>query len=383
MIRTAPRGTHRAPGRAVIDYRGLAAPVGRGVGGFAVLGAVTATAALQGAESARAQAPTPAPATVGTVRGAAPVLAAPVAPTNQFSGVKLRQGARGAAVEHLQNQLNSAGASLRVDGSFGPATNAAVRNLQSAAGIGVDGVVGPKTWGALAGNIQIGSTTAPANPVTTAPSPAASSQPKLRQGDRGEAVRTLQSLLVERGASIRVDGSFGPATASAVRSLQSAAGIGVDAVVGSATWNALTSNVRVSDAPAGRDDDRSPAPAPSVSSFNGQAVVDAARAQVGLRYTWGGSSPSTGMDCSGLVYHAYNQAGVNMPRKTAKGYVFGGRIISQSEAQPGDLVAFTGNNYGHIGIYAGNGRIIDASNSRGRVMERTIWSAPHVFVTYR
>ena len=155
----------------------------------------------------------------------------------------------------------------------------------------------------------------------------------------------------------------------------------MDAVVGPKTWNALYSNVRISDAPPSRDSGR--APVASVGSFNGQAIVDAARAQKGVRYTWGGSTPATGMDCSGLVYHAYNQAGVNVSRKTAKGYTFGGRIISRSEAQPGDLVAFTSNNYGHIGIYAGNGRVIDASSSRGRVMERMIWNAPHVFVTYR
>ena len=151
--------------------------------------------------------------------------------------------------------------------------------------------------------------------------------------------------------------------------------------MGPKTWNALHSNLRISDAPASRDSGR--APAPTTGSFNGQAVVDAARAQLGVRYKWGGSSPATGMDCSGLVYHAYNQAGITMPRKNAKGYTFGGRIISQSEAQPGDLVAFTSNNYGHIGIYVGNGRIIDASGSRQQVVERNIWNSPHVFVTYR
>ncbi|MFQ6484039.1 peptidoglycan-binding protein [Brachybacterium epidermidis] len=382
MIRTVPRGTHRAPGAAVIDYRGLAAPVGRGVGGAALLGAVTATAALQGVESARAQAP--APATLGSINGAAaaaPVTLPTVAPAapDQFAGVKLRPGSRGAAVEHLQALLNQRGASIAVDGVFGRNTTGAVRALQSAAGIGVDAVVGPKTWSALAGNIQI-SSSAPA-PATSAPSPAASSQPKLRQGNRGDAVRTLQSQLNERGASIAVDGVFGSGTAAAVRALQSAADIGVDAVVGPKTWNALYSNVRISDAPPSRDSGR--APVASVGSFNGQAIVDAARAQKGVRYTWGGSSPASGFDCSGLVHHAYNQAGINLPRKTAKGYTFGGRIISQAEAQPGDLVAFTSNNYGHIGIYVGNGRIIDASGSRQRVVERNIWNAPHVFVTYR
>ncbi|WP_422115579.1 peptidoglycan-binding protein [Brachybacterium sp. UNK5269] len=438
----------------MIDYRGLAAPVGKGVGGAAVIGAVSATAALTGAASATAQAP--ASAVAGTVRGAAPALAP--AAQSQFTSVKLRLGARGDAVEYLQErlnahgaslrtdgvfgsgtlravkdqqsaagigvdgvvgprtwgaltgaerssgsssssssasssqpklrqgnrgdavrtlqqQLNAAGASIAVDGSFGGATASAVRSLQSAAGIGVDGVVGPKTWNALSGGTRIGGST----PAPAAGGTSSSAKPTLRQGDRGAAVRTLQSKLNQRGASVTVDGVFGGGTKTAVRALQSAAGLGVDGVVGPKTWSALDGKVRIPGSTPSRGEDRPS----SGTSVNGSAVVSAARSQIGIRYTWGGSSPKTGMDCSGLVYYAYNQAGTDMPRKTAKGYTFGGRIISQSEAKPGDLVAFTGNDYGHMGIYSGNGKIIDASSSRGRVMERSIWNAPHVFVTYR
>lgn len=311
------------------------------------------------------------PMTWGALTGAVAT-----APSTSTSQPKLRIGSRGAAVSTLQEQLNASGASLQVDGSFGPATASAVRALQSEAGIGVDAVVGPLTWSALGSGVSVGGggTSAP-----TAPS-APVGQPKLRSGDRGSAVESLQSALNSSGASLSVDGSFGPATASAVRALQSAAGIGVDAVVGPRTWNALGSDVRITSDSGSRDDDREPT---SGTSVRGQAIIDAARSQTGVRYQWGGSSPATGFDCSGLVHYAYNQAGTNLPRKTAKGYVYGGRIISQSEAQPGDLVAFTGNDYGHMGIYVGNGKIIDASSSRGRVVERSIWSAPHVFVTYR
>ncbi|HJC69477.1 MAG TPA: peptidoglycan-binding protein [Candidatus Brachybacterium intestinipullorum] len=357
MFRTAPRATHRAPGRAVIDYRGLAAPVGKGVGGAAVIGAVSATAALAGSASATAQAPAAPAAAVGaTTAPAAAPAAAPA--SSSYTSVKLRLGARGNAVTYLQQRLNAHGASLKVDGVFGSATLRAVKNRQSSAGIGVDGVVGPKTWNALSGS------------TSTAPS----SQPKLRQGSRGSAVRTLQSQLNARGASIAVDGVFGSATRSAVRSLQSAAGIGVDGVVGPKTWNALYSSVSIPSGGTGVG---------SGTTINGNAVISAARAQLGVRYKWGGSTPSSGFDCSGLVYHAYNQAGVNLPRKTAKGYTFGGRIIPKSQAKPGDLVAFTGNDYGHMGIYTGGNGIIDASGSRQQVVERTIWNAPHVFVTYR
>src|SRR5699024_12259033 len=105
--------------------------------------------------------------------------------------------------------------------------------------------------------------------------------------------------------------------------------------------------------------------------------------QRGARYTWGGESPGTGFDCSGLVRFANSQPGVDLPRKTAKGDVFRARLIPKPQARPGDLVAFPGNDYGHMGIYVGNGKNIDASGSRQQVVERSIWNSPHVFVTYR
>src|SRR5699024_9081956 len=212
---------------------------------------------------------------------------------------KLRQGDRGSAVSTLQTRLNAPGASIAVDGVFGPATNSAVTDLQSSADITVDGVVGPNTWGALSSGATIGSGSS---------APPASSQPKLRQGDRGDAVRTLQTQLNERGTSIAVDGIFGSGTAGAVRALQSAARITVDAVVGPNTWGALGSDVRIPEGSADRGDER-----PSSGSFNGQAIIDAARSVKGTGYTWGGESPSTGFDCSGLVHYAYNQAGLDLP----------------------------------------------------------------------
>ena len=63
----------------------------------------------------------------------------------------LRTGAAGAPVRQLQALLNAAGAVLKVDGSFGPATLAAVKAFQQRAGLIVDGVVGRQTWAALGG----------------------------------------------------------------------------------------------------------------------------------------------------------------------------------------------------------------------------------------
>ena len=328
-----------------------------------MIGAVATTGAVVGSPSAQAQAPVA--TTIGS-RSAAPASPTAAAPS-QFVSLKLRYGSRGAAVTYLQKQLNSAGANIAVDGVFGSATLRAVRSHQSSARIGVDGVVGPRTWNALTGSSA---------PSTRSSS--SSTQPKLRPGSRGQAVRTLQSKLNQRGASIAVDGVFGRGTASAVRSLQSAAGIGVDAVVGPETWRALDSNTRI-----GSGSSRSGSRPSSPSSFDGQAIVAAARNLIGSRYTWGGTTPGGGMDCSGMVYRAYNDAGFSIPRRNAKGYAFNGRVIPKSEAQAGDLVVFSGNDYGHIGIYVSGNTFIDSAPLMNGVSERQIWNEPHFFVTYR
>ncbi|HEX7350670.1 C40 family peptidase [Brachybacterium sp.] len=210
--------------------------------------------------------------------------------------------------------------------------------------------------------------TAPAAPSITAPSAVLDSTQKLRWGSRGGAVQDLQSALNDHGAGLSVDGVFGKRTHAAVKNYQSSSGLQVDGVVGPKTRASLNGG--------GVSTGGTAAPASS-SSSSGSAIVDAARSAIGTPYSWGGSSLG-GMDCSGLVNYAYQAAGISVPR-TSSQIANGGRWISQSQAQPGDIVAWSG----HVAIYAGNGQIIDASGSKQRVVERSIWGNPIGFVTYR
>lgn len=333
------------------------------MGGMAVLSVAAASTAVIGAESAQAvTAPAPAPAanTPAVAPTTAPPSVSAATISSRYTSVKLRSGSRGAAVTQLQKSLRSHGSSIATDGVFGPRTLSAVKSFQRSAKIAVDGVVGPITWGALNGVSNGGSSKSGGS---------SSSHPKLHHGDRSSAVTTLQNELRKRGATFNATGFFGTQTLAAVKSFQRSAGLSADGVVGPKTWNALLNG-------------SSGSVGSSTSSFNGSSIVSMAKAQLGIHYTWGGESPSTGFDCSGLVNYVYKAHGISVPR-TAYQISHSGRIISQSQAQPGDLVAFTGDNWGHIGIYAGNGMIIDASGSRQVVMYRSIWSAPHVFVTYR
>ena len=95
-------------------------------------------------------------------------------------------------------------------------------------------------------------------------------------------------------------------------------------------------------------------PAPS---SKGQAIVNAAAKYIGVKYVYGGASPS-GFDCSGLVQYACKQVGISVNR-TSRAQYSNGVAVSKSNLQPGDLVFFSkGSGISHVGIYAGNGQVI-------------------------
>lgn len=90
----------------------------------------------------------------------------------------------------------------------------------------------------------------------------------------------------------------------------------------------------------------------------GQAVVDYACQFIGNPYVWGGTSLTNGADCSGFVQSVFAQFGVSLPRTTWDMENVGSPV-SYDQAIPGDLVLYDG----HVGIYMGDGQIVNAINS--------------------
>lgn len=189
--------------------------------------------------------------------GIAPRAAGQLSPVREAEHV-LRRGSEGEAVARLQRQLvehgytREDGSPLRVDGKFGPVTEAAVMRFQARAGLVPDGVVGRDTAAAMH------------DPALR--------DGLLRKGERGEAVERLQRRLIDAGIThvhgkpLVADGKFGPLTQAAVEAYQQKHGLPVDGVAGARTLDALAG--RAAEKPpaqATRESDQAPgtpSPAP-------------------------------------------------------------------------------------------------------------------------
>ena len=159
-----------------------------------------------------------------------------------WPGTVLRRGATGSRVEQVQfwlsdlAQFDSSLVSVTVDGSYGAATERAVRAFQQKQGLTADGAVGQATWNALYSawvdaQSDLGGTAWPGT--------------ALRRGATGMEVRLVQFWLrlaadnYSALSTVTVDGSYGAATVSAVEAFQSLFGLTADGVVGRSTWNKL------------------------------------------------------------------------------------------------------------------------------------------------
>lgn len=139
----------------------------------------------------------------------------------------VQNGSTGEAVKLAQEALNAKGATLTVDGSFGPLTHEAAVEFQQTNGLTVDGVIGPQTWGSLR------------SPESRRLAVEPGAETEIANGASGPAVTLCQRLLNELGAALAVDGAFGAETLAAVEWFQRTHSLTVDGVCGPLTWAAL------------------------------------------------------------------------------------------------------------------------------------------------
>lgn len=110
------------------------------------------------------------------------------------------------------------------------------------------------------------------------------------------------------------------------------------------------------------------------SSGKAGSIIRTARLMIGAPYKWGGKSPNTGFDCSGLVWFAFQQNGINLPRISWQ--QFGtGRHVKQNDLRPGDLIFHKVDKSGkslHVGIVTDRGTFVHAPSSGKTVMESSL-----------
>ncbi|HET7585340.1 MAG TPA: C40 family peptidase [Gemmatimonadaceae bacterium] len=107
------------------------------------------------------------------------------------------------------------------------------------------------------------------------------------------------------------------------------------------------------------------------------SLVALARAQLGRRYVYGGSSPERGFDCSGLLRYISNALHLELPRTAAQQAKAGVKVARDTtRLLPGDILTFGRGRVSHVGIYIGNGRFIHASSAAGKVIESELDRPP-------
>ncbi len=278
---------------------------------------------------------------------------------------------RGEVSEKLrtyQNRLKKLGyLTTEADGKYGDDTENAVKRFQERTGLIADGYLGPQTIEYLM------SSDAQAN--------------ALMIGMKGSDVERIQQRLKELKYLKTVDGYFGSGTESAVRAFQERNDLSVDGKVGKHTMNVLmssdakkASSSSSSSGSSGSSSSGSSGSSSSGSSSSGssgssgssssnganvESFIAVAQSKLGSKYVRAGKGPST-FDCSGFVYWCLNQVGVKQGYMTSSAWqktTKYQRISSMSALERGDIVSFKG----HVGIYLGNGKMIDASSSEGKV----------------
>jgi cell wall-associated NlpC family hydrolase len=114
-------------------------------------------------------------------------------------------------------------------------------------------------------------------------------------------------------------------------------------------------------------------------------VLNIGQSYIGVKYVWGGNTPSEGFDCSGFTKYVFAKYGVTLPRTSREQARVGVAVPPDFRyLRPGDLMMFAepGQAISHVAIYAGNGRILHSSSSNGGVGYTDLATGSQWFVAY-
>ncbi|WP_440895690.1 C40 family peptidase [Amphibacillus sp. Q70] len=195
----------------------------------------------------------------------------------------------------------------------------------------------------------------------------------LYYGDQSDQIVALQRALYYLGfLEDTVDGIFGPLTETALLDAQRTFGFEETPAVSEELVETITTESKIEKVDSEQDqsekESSTQASEPIAVKKNNtnaqmEKVIEAAKSQTGVRYQWGGDTP-TGFDCSGFVQYAFQQQTIAIPRTVSEIWH---QTVPVDQPSIGDLVFFETYKTGpsHIGIYLGNNQFIHASESKG------------------
>ena len=285
-------------------------------------------------------------------------------------GNAFRLGDENQVIKDCQTALKKLGyVTFKPDGVMGKATVSAIKAFQQANGLTRDGALGPVTRDLiLSGDAQ---------------------EMVMQLGDYGTDVKNMQTRLAKLNylAGANATGYFGEITEDAVKAFQKRAGLSVDGKVGGVTLTMMNSSSakKAASAPStkketntggksssGSSSGSSGSSSSSVSDKSGvEKLIALAESKIGSKYVRGAKGPNS-FDCSGFVYWCLKNSGVStsymtsiMWRSTSRF----SRFTDMGSIQRGDILVFSGesDSAGHVGIYLGGGKMVDASSSEGQV----------------
>lgn len=282
-------------------------------------------------------------------------------------GNAFKIGDEAPVIKQCQEKLYKLGyitSKANVKGVFNKATRSAIKSFQRANGLTVDGTLGPRTRDAILSD--------------------AASGKSLSVGDSGTDVKNAQKRLIELNylKSGNDSGYYGDLTAAAVKEFQRKNHLTADGILNTYTLKKLSSSsarkasTPVTTKPSSQTSSGSSSSsggssgsiAASIANKTGaEKAIAIAQSKLGCTYVRGAKGPNT-FDCSGFVYYCLKNSGVSCNYMTSSQWASTTRyprITSLSSAQRGDILVFSG----HVGIYLGSGKMIDASSSDGKVRQ--------------
>ena len=304
-----------------------------------------------------------------------------------------RLGDQNQVIKDCQLALKKMGyITFKPDGEMGKATVSAIKAFQQANGLTRDGALGPVTRDMiLSGKAQ---------------------EMVMQLGDYGTTVKNAQARLAKLNylSSANATGYFGEITADAVKAFQKRSGLTPDGKLGAVTLTMLNSSSAkkaVSPPSTAKENKKGSSSSSSGSSSSGSSgsvadvsdksgvekIVALAESKVGCSYVRGAKGPNS-FDCSGFVYWCLKNSGVSTSYMTSIAWRSTSRfqrMTDMGSLQRGDILVFSGSTAsdGHVGIYLGGGKMIDASSSEGKVRQSSsvlnsggYWSS-HFICAYR